>query len=96
MKKGGTYRVGCDESGHAVGDFYGVAGTCPGDLHPLDVKLGGGPLGGEVIDLDGVHHGHLSLSLGLPPIQSKEEKGPLFSRAQLLLHRVVGWSPVNK
>jgi hypothetical protein len=67
MKKGGTYRVGCDESGHAVGDFYGVAGTCPGDLHPLDVKLGGGPLGGEVIDLDGVHHGHLSLSLSGSP-----------------------------
>jgi hypothetical protein len=74
-EEGGTYRVGCDESGHAVGDFYGMAGTGPGDLHPLDVELGGGPLGGEVVDLDGVHHGHLPLSLSGSPSNSNPIKG---------------------
>jgi hypothetical protein len=66
----GAYRVGGNESGHAVGDFDGVAGTGPGDLHLLNVKLGGGPLGGEVINFDGVRHGHLSL--GLPRIRSRK------------------------
>lgn len=46
-----AYWVGRDEAGHAVGDLDGVAGAGPGDLHAVDVELGGRPLPGQVVRL---------------------------------------------
>jgi len=59
IKEAITYRVGRDESGHAVGDVNGVSRASPRNLHLLDVEARGGPLGREVVHLRRCVHGDL-------------------------------------
>jgi len=59
IKEAITYRVGRDESGHAVADFDGVSRASPRNLHRLDVEARGGPLAREVVHLRRCVHGDL-------------------------------------
>lgn len=59
IKEAITYRVGRDESGHAVADVDGVSRASPRNLHRLDVEARGGPLGRVVVHLRRCVHGDL-------------------------------------